>query len=160
MIEMDVRDEHHVDCVPRRLRNGLGAPQMSDTSREDRVGDETGAVDLDHSGAVTEPRDRAHVGLRAAARLRVMCTAADASGAASTRPNPPKRQPAPIVRMRTTSGLRSRAAPIANGCTRFCSNPFASSTTTSMIKATVVPCAPSARTTANPPAMNAPMYGT
>ena len=42
----------------------------------------------------------------------------------------------------------------------FWSSPFASSTTTSMISAVVVPCSASARITANAPETNAPMKGT
>ena len=86
-----------------------------------------------------------------------MWTAAEVSGAASTRPTMPKTQPAPIVSTSTARGWRSSAAPIANGWTMFCSRPFASSTITSMINAVVVPFAPSAITTANAPATNAPM---
>ena len=40
-----------------------------------------------------------------------MCTAADVSGAARTSPTIPKRLPAAIVTMRTTSGLSPSVAP-------------------------------------------------
>ena len=72
----------------------------------------------------------------------------------------PNRQPAEIVTMSTASGFRSSVAPKAIGCTTFCSIPFARITITSMISASVVPSAASARMTANAPETNAPMKGT
>ena len=89
-----------------------------------------------------------------------MWTIAEVIGAASTRPIIPKMQPAAIVSTSTTSGCRSSAEPIANGCTMFYSSPFARITTTSITSAVDVPLAPSAITTAKPPATKAPMYGT
>ena len=68
--------------------------------------------------------------------------------------------PAAIVATSTTSGWRSNADPMANGCKMFCSSPFARRTIRSMISATVVPLAPRAMITANAPATNAPMKGT
>ena len=65
-----------------------------------------------------------------------------------------------MVTTSTTSGLRSSAEPMANGCRMFWSRPFARMTITSMISAVDVPCEPSAITTANVPATNAPMNGT
>ena len=65
----------------------------------------------------------------------MMWTPADTSGAASTSPIIPKRQPAPIVTMRTTSGFRLSVAPKAIGWRMFWSSPFASSTMISMMSA-------------------------
>ena len=90
----------------------------------------------------------------------MMWTAAEVSGAASTSPIIPNRQPAPIVTIRTTSGLRLSVAPKAIGWTMFCSVPLARITITSMISAVCVPSEPSARITANAPATKAPMNGT
>ncbi len=86
-----------------------------------------------------------------------MWTAADVSGAARTSPTIPKRAPALSVTISTISGLRPRVAPKAIGWRMFWSIPFASSTIASMIAAVVGPSAPSASTTANPPATNAPI---
>src|SRR5206468_1329836 len=128
-------------------------PQMRDAPPQQRVREESRAAELDRHGAVTEPREAVHGGgygyaaraaapLRAFARSRVMCTAADVSGAASTRPIVPNRHPAPIVTTRTTSGFRLSAAPMTNGWIRFWSRPFARITITSMMIAAVVPCDP------------------
>ena len=88
-----------------------------------------------------------------------MCTAAEVSGAPSTRPTIPKMLPKPIVAMRTTSGLRSSVAPKAIGCTMFWSSPFARITITSMISAVSVPPDDRARSTASVPDTKAPMKG-
>jgi hypothetical protein len=48
-----------------------------------------------------------------------MWTAAEVSGAPSTSPSMPKRLPAPIVAIRTTSGLSLRVAPNAIGWTMY-----------------------------------------
>src|SRR3954469_20649070 len=86
--------------------------------------------------------------------------AADVSGAARISPAVPKKAPAEIVTTRISNGFIRRVAPIAIGCTMFCSRPFASKTITSMISAVVVPFAPSASTTANAPETTAPTNGT
>ena len=90
----------------------------------------------------------------------MMWAAAEVSGAASTSPIIPKRQPAPMVTMRTTSGFRLSVAPNAIGWRMFWSSPFASRTMISMMIASFGPSEPSAMTTANAPATNAPTYGT
>ena len=61
-----------------------------------------------------------------------MWIAAAVSGAARISPAVPKNAPAEIVTTRISSGFIRSVAPIAIGCTMFCSSPFASRTMTSM----------------------------
>jgi hypothetical protein len=53
-----------------------------------------------------------------------MCSAAEVRGAPRMSPTIPNRQPAPIVTMRTTNGLRSSVEPKAMGWTTFWRRPF------------------------------------
>ena len=91
---------------------------------------------LRHRRSPVPPASRsASAAAFAAFRSLMMWTPADTSGAASTRPIIPKRQPAPIVTMRTTSGFRLSVAPKAIGWRMFWSSPFASRTMSNMMSA-------------------------
>ena len=135
----------------RKFAVGLGCivlPRHRDLDR-DLTGERRDLSAASPAGSTRRCRRRAAAHARpprqpstafAAASSRLMWSAADVSGAPRTSPTIPKRLPKPIVTMRTTSGLRSRVAPNAIGCTMFCSRPFARMTITSMISAVVVPC--------------------
>ena len=89
-----------------------------------------------------------------------MWSAAEVMGAASTRPTMPKRPPAAMVTIRTTSGLRSSVAPKAMGCTICCRMPCASSTRINMTTAVALPSVARAMITVKAPETKAPMKGT
>ena len=89
-----------------------------------------------------------------------MCTPAEVSGAARTSPAIPNRLPAPIVTMRTTSGLRLSVAPKTNGWRTFWKAPLARKMMSPRISASEKPSVPSAMAKAKMPAVQAPMNGT
>ena len=88
-----------------------------------------------------------------------MRVTAEVSGAARISPTAPKRAPPAMVTIRTASGWMPSAVPYAIGCTICWRIPFASSWTTIIPAAASGPAPPSAITTANAPAPQAPRYG-
>jgi hypothetical protein len=57
MIHVDVRDQYDVDVTDDFEVDGVVPPQVGESSRQSRVGEEPDATELDECAGVAEPAD-------------------------------------------------------------------------------------------------------